>query len=80
MIKLVILSPEWSKTVEDVEAVFLPGALGEFEVLVNHAPIISILTEGTIRARKTGGALETFAIRGGVASLENNLLKICVEE
>ena len=46
---LVIVSPE--RTVYDgkADSVVLPGELGEFQVLVNHAPIISSLVAGEVR-------------------------------
>ena len=77
MIRVDILTPEWSRSLE-VEAVFLPGTLGEFEVLKNHAPIISTLTGGRIRWRGPEGE-ECLAIKGGVVRLRNNEMKICVE-
>lgn len=77
MIKVDILTPEWSRRLE-VDAIFLPGALGEFEVLVNHAPIISTLTAGSIKWR-AGGKEDSLAVSGGVVRLENNEMQICVE-
>lgn len=72
-----ILTPEWNRAV-DAEAVFLPGAMGEFEVLPNHAPIISTLTAGAVRWR-AGGSEESLRVKGGAVRLENNLMQICVE-
>ena len=77
MIKVDILTPEWTRSVE-AEAVFVPGALGEFEVLNNHAPIISALTAGEIKWR-SGEDLERLAIKGGVMRLKNNEMKICAD-
>lgn len=82
MISVEILSPEWSRHVE-AEAVFLPGAEGEFEVLINHAPIISLLTPGKIRWRnipESGGPSEdSLEIKGGVVRLKENKMQICIE-
>lgn len=77
MIKLMILTPEWNREVE-ADAVFLPGVLGEFEVLVNHAPIISVLGEGSLKWR-TADALETLPVKGGAVRFRNNEMKVCVE-
>ena len=46
---LVIVSPE--RTIYDgkADSVVLPGELGRFQVLVNHAPIISSLVAGEVR-------------------------------
>lgn len=77
MIKVDILTPEWTRSVE-AEAVFVPGVLGEFEVLNNHAPIISVLSEGEIKWR-VGESLEKLAVKGGVMRLIDNEMKICAE-
>lgn len=77
MITVDILSPESSKRIE-ADAVFLPGTLGEFEVLRNHAPIISTLTAGMLKWR-AGGKMETMEIKGGVVRLKDNYMQICVK-
>lgn len=82
MISVDILSPQWSRHI-DVQAIFLPGAEGEFEVLNNHAPIISLLTSGKIRWRKAEGSgiptEESLEIKGGVVRLKENRMQICIE-
>lgn len=79
MIKINILTPEWSREFT-ADRVFLPGTLGEFEVLRNHAPIISTLTAGDIKWGADGSAeLEKLAIKGGVVRLKDNSMDICVE-
>lgn len=77
MIKVDILTPEWSRSIE-AEAIFLPGTLGEFEVLNNHAPIISTLTGGRIKWRGPEGE-DSLEIKRGVVKLRDNGMKICVE-
>jgi F-type H+-transporting ATPase subunit epsilon len=46
---LEIVSPEATLFSSEVDSVVVPGINGEFEMLSNHAPIVSILSEGTIR-------------------------------
>lgn len=77
MIKVRILTPEWSREFE-ADAIFLPGELGEFEVLVNHAPIISTLTEGEVKWC-LGECAESLQIRGGVVRLKDNVMSVCAE-
>ncbi|MCQ2186978.1 MAG: hypothetical protein MJY73_01370 [Bacteroidales bacterium] len=77
MIKVRILTPEWSREIS-CDAVFLPGEMGEFEVLVNHAPIISTLLKGSVRWR-TGEEMESLDIIGGVMRLKDNEMSICAE-
>lgn len=72
-----LLTPEWARTIE-VEAVFIPGTVGEFEVLKDHAPIISSMAPGTVKWR-VGSKLETQAVKGGVAKVGGNVIDICAE-
>lgn len=48
---LKIITPEAVLYNGLADAVIVPGVEGEFEVLNNHAPIVSLLTEGTIRIK-----------------------------
>lgn len=76
--KLILLSPQWNRTVEDVSAIFVPGSAGSFEVLRSHAPIVSSLEEGVIRWRTSGGE-ESLQTKGGVAWFSDNTMKICLK-
>lgn len=46
---LEIVTPEATLLKSDVESVLVPGAEGEFQMLNNHAPIVSSLVKGTIK-------------------------------
>ena len=46
---LEIVSPEATLFSSDVDSVLVPGVNGEFEMLKDHAPIVSLLKEGTIK-------------------------------
>ncbi len=48
MLVLRIVSPEKILFTGEVENVLVPGEVGEFEILINHAPIISTLVEGRV--------------------------------
>ena len=78
MIKLKILTPHGSREM-DVQAVFLPGTAGNFEVLPSHAPIISTLEEGDIRWRTSDGCEESLKVKGGVMRCRNNEMHVCAE-
>ena len=47
-IRLHIVSPEGTLVETEVSAVTLPGSLAPFEVLKDHAPLISALDKGDI--------------------------------
>jgi len=46
---LEIVSPEATLFKGEVTSVSLPGVNGSFQILNNHAPIVSILKQGTIK-------------------------------
>ena len=68
-------------TLYDGEAklVQLPGTGGLFEILNNHAPIISALSRGTMRLIKDNDEEMTFDIRGGVVKGQQNDILILVQ-
>lgn len=46
---LEIVSPEATLFSGNVDAVAVPGVNGEFQILNNHAPIVSLLKEGLVK-------------------------------
>lgn len=62
----------------EVEAVTLPGALGSFTVLKNHASLISVLTSGKLTYRNESGEEKTLDIKGGLADVDNNVISVCI--
>ena len=44
---LEIVTPEAILFSSEVDSIFVPGIHGEFQMLNNHAPVVSILKEGT---------------------------------
>ena len=46
---LEVVSPEATLFSGEVNSVTVPGANGSFQVLDNHAPIVSILNQGTVK-------------------------------
>ena len=65
MLQLRIVSPERIEFTGEVESVKVPGAQGNFEILTDHAPIISILTKGVV---EYGG--QQLAILGGFVEVQ----------
>jgi len=57
----------------------LPGASGSFEILRNHASIISILNEGVIRVISNEGEETTFEIGAGIVECTENKVIILAE-
>ncbi len=77
--KVKITTPD--ATIYDGSAtlVQLPGTGGKFEILENHAPIISSLQRGTLRLMDDENKEHTFDIRGGVVKGQQNDLLILVQ-
>ena len=48
---LEIVSPEATLFSSEVDSVVVPGVKGEFEMLKDHAPIVSTLKAGTVKIR-----------------------------
>lgn len=46
---LEVVSPEAILFSSEVDSIAVPGAIGEFQMLNNHAPIVSTLTKGTVK-------------------------------
>ncbi len=46
---LEIVTPEATLLHTDVEIVTVPGINGEFQMLNNHAPVVSLLVEGNVK-------------------------------
>ena len=69
---LEIITPETKVFEGEVKSVLLPGINGNFEILNNHAPIISTLTAGQIRIINNNDQRELFKINGGVIEMQNN--------
>lgn len=75
MLKLKIVSPERIEYTGEVESVKVPGTQGNFEILTDHAPIISSLQKGVVEY--DGRQLE---ILGGFVAVQKNEVSICVEK
>ncbi len=79
MLQLKIVSPERIEFEGNVDSVLVPGTKGQFEILTNHAPIISSLDKGTVRYAVAGGEKKTLDIIGGFVEVQRNVVSLCVE-
>tara|TARA_B100000579_G_C22513637_1_gene702746 strand:+ start:328 stop:564 length:237 start_codon:yes stop_codon:yes gene_type:complete len=76
---LEIITPEKEIFNGEVTSVKFPGTNGEFEILNNHAPIISTLEKGEIRVINTNKKVENFNINGGVIEMQNNKIIVLAD-
>ena len=79
MLRLKIISPEKGIFDGEVNRVTVPGTLGEFEILVNHAPIISSLESGKVSYEIATGELKQLEIESGFVEVQKNVISLCVE-
>ena len=79
VITLHIVSPEGTLVKTTVSAVTLPGTLGPFEVLKDHAALISSLEKGEI-VYVAEGTEHRIPIASGFVEVRDNQVDACVEE
>ncbi len=77
--KIKITKPDSILFEGEAKLVQLPGTGGLFEILENHAPIISSLSKGTLRLMLSDNNEQTFDIRGGVVKGQQNDILILVQ-
>lgn len=76
---LEIITPEKTIFTGEVRLVQVPGTKGSFEILHNHAPIISSLQEGVVRLITNEGKEKNIDINGGIIEAKNNQITILGE-
>ena len=76
---LEVISPEKSIYEGDVVLVQLPGKMGSFEILNNHAPIIALLEKGTMKIIDSERNKVTLDIEDGVVEVQNNQILVLTD-
>ncbi|NOY37821.1 MAG: ATP synthase F1 subunit epsilon [Chlorobi bacterium] len=76
---LEIVTPEKTVFSGEVTLVQLPGEKGSFEILHNHAPIISSLKAGTVKYITKEGITKNVEINGGVVESRSNNIVVLGE-
>ncbi|ADV48468.1 F0F1 ATP synthase subunit epsilon [Cellulophaga sp. E16_2] len=84
---LEIVSPEATLFSGEVTSVTVPGINGEFQMLANHAPIVSLLQDGVVKIQGNNVVIEaayktkfsksatgaiTLAISSGTVEMKDN--------
>jgi len=76
---LEIITPDKKVFEGQVKLIQLPGKKGAFEILKNHAPILSTLEKGRIKVVEENGTEKFFDVDGGVIENKANKIIILVE-
>ncbi len=74
-----ILTPDKQLFEGEVSSVKLPGEMGGFQVLNNHAPLISSLTKGDLGIKTADGRTQIFSLKGGVVEVFKNNIIVLAE-
>jgi F-type H+-transporting ATPase subunit epsilon len=74
--KLQIISPSKVAYSNEITRVLVPGTKGSFEILKNHAPIISTLNKGVISIIDEKGSKINFEMDGGLIECNANEIVI----
>ncbi|MAQ32309.1 MAG: hypothetical protein CMD26_06245 [Flavobacteriales bacterium] len=64
----------------EAKSVVVPGQGGKFEMLNNHAPIISILEKGHIKVVDNNNEEKLIEINGGSIEMSHNKITILAQE
>lgn len=75
---LEIITPDKTIYKGNAELVQLPGIDGSFEILNNHAPLISALKKGQVKV-KLDGAENLYDINGGIIEVLDNKILILAQ-
>lgn len=76
--RLEILTPEAKLFEGEVSSVTFPGADGAFQVFNDHAPLMSLLREGTVEYR-AGSHLAQVKITGGMVEVLKNKVTLLAD-
>ena len=67
-----IITPDKKVYEGEIKSVRVPGQKGSFQVLKDHAPIISTLDPGTVVLVEENGGQQIFEVTGGVIEVKAN--------
>jgi F-type H+-transporting ATPase subunit epsilon len=76
---LEIITPDKKVYSGQVKLVQLPGTSGLFEILNNHAAIISTLDKGKIKVEEESGQVLYFDVEGGIVENKDNKIIVLAE-
>jgi F-type H+-transporting ATPase subunit epsilon len=80
MLDLTILTPEKELFHGAVKSIKVPGVSGQFEILENHAAILSALVGGDIVVKGLKGKVSSYKIKSGFVEVLRNDVALLVHE
>ena len=79
MMKIEIITPDKKVYEGDIRSVRVPGKKGSFQVLKDHAPIVSTLENGPVILVDQSGNETRYEINGGVIEVKANKIILLAE-
>ncbi|MGM0665931.1 MAG: ATP synthase F1 subunit epsilon [Bacteroidota bacterium] len=77
--RIEIITPEQKVYEGDIRSMKVPGKKGSFQVLKDHASIVSTLVRGKITLTDMNGIDSEFEIEGGVVEVHKNKIILLAE-
>ena len=74
-----VLTPDKEIFKGQITSVKVPGSGGQFQVLKNHAPVVSALSKGNVTIAKNDGSKLVFGIEKGFIEVLNNEISLLVQ-
>lgn len=74
-----IITPDKKVYEGEIKSVRVPGKKGSFQVLKDHAPIISTLENGPVIMVDEEGNEKIFEVTGGVIEVKSNKIILLVD-
>ncbi|PWJ39102.1 ATP synthase F1 subunit epsilon [Sediminitomix flava] len=76
---LELLTPDTKAFDGEVESVKVPGSRGTFEILHNHAAVVSTLVKGEVRILSKAKGDQVFTIDAGTVEVLDNKIVVLAE-
>ena len=76
---LEIITPDKKVFEGEVESATFPGSKGSFQVLNNHAPLVSSLVKGKVSYRDNKKDVKELIVTGGVVEILHNRITLLAE-
>lgn len=77
--KIEIITPDRKVYEDEIKSVRVPGKKGSFQVLKDHAPIVSTLEKGTVRIIDLNDREILYQIDSGVIEVKMNRIILLAE-
>ena len=77
-LRVSVISPEQTVFEGEADAVVAPAWNGELGILRGHAPLMSLLGEGSLRITR-GGTTTAFRVSGGFLQVVDNVVTVISE-